>query len=221
MFHIKPSDKAVITGIERGLGRFLFNHLSSFISIVGTSRNPQCTPYYLDFKKPQTIEGIVKTICEKENPNILIQNVGKGFLGEFSDFSLSQLQENFLVNSLSPLLLLKYFLKYCASIRNIIFISSKAVSDFYPYLGAYSAAKKFTEKILEEYLFLHNLPISIIRPGPLKPSDELSPMKMEEGEENKNVNKSELNLKWESPLLVVDKIKLILNSTNPEFIYET
>ncbi len=212
----------LITGVNRGLGKYFFTNLSSDYKVIGTTRKEYDNHFYLDMWKTHLFEKEVEKIFKSNSPTVLIQNIGVGGIGLPSDFSRDQLEDYFIVNCIGPLLFINEFLKQSVAKPKVIIISSEVTKKYYPYLGVYTAAKIALEKCLLDLRKVEKISISIIRPGPLQPSNELSPMKMEEGEVRNFSSyggSDKLNLKWGSPQTVLTSILDIINSIKPKLYY--
>jgi len=158
--------KILITGTNRGLGKFLLEKLSLHYTVYGTSRNGSSS-LFLDLDAPLTLSKSVKNILRKVSPDILIHNAGIGASGVYADFSGAQIKKLFQTNLFGPLKFIKLLLGLHPQLKMIILISTQAAVKDYSSLGMYAASKIALEKSLGDYLRFSTIKMVIIRPGPL------------------------------------------------------
>lgn len=166
----------LISGTNRGLGRFLYENLKNDYVVKGTTRIQNDGFFDLDLQQTEKFETYIDTILKKCTPCIYIHNIGIGALGTFNQFSSHQINTLFTTNLFGPLLFIEKLLLKIKDKLNIILISSDVVKNYYPFLGIYSATKKALEEALIDLCNIHRNPLYVVYPPPLKiPSSKLPP----------------------------------------------
>lgn len=223
----------LITGAVRGLGRHLTNFLlSRGYFVYGTTRNlkeakeeKNLKLFYLDFCDKTSISHLVDYFKKLGDPlDAVIHNAGIAYLDPIEIMEEEEYRHIFEVNFFGPVTLTTQLLPYLkkSTKSSLIFISSIASVDCWPYLGAYAASKRAIESVAFEWATIlkpSNVNVSVIQPNPL-PTD-MAIMR------SKNTYKShypELKnrfLEWESIEETVELVYEILEDKAPKFQYQT
>lgn len=225
--------KILITGAARGLGRCLGEFLSQKgYFVYGTTRNLAATKdtdkfkfLYLDLRDTQSIDHLhARLVTLNESIDVLIHNAGIAYLDPADVLDDEESRHIFDVNFFGPLTLTKKILPMMrnANKGNLIFISSIVSINTWPYLGVYSASKAAIESIAFEWAILlkkWNIHVSVIRPNPL-PTD-MQILRSRNTNDNPYPALGKRVLNWEDIDSVCSIISLVLNSSSPEFAYET
>jgi len=154
---------AVVTGASRGIGRSIVLYLlEKGYKVTGISRNmTECDINHenlqkIDIDLSDKKDTEKKIILIDKNTDILVNNVGKGFYGDFDQMGMKEIEEIISLNFTVHVKFINYFIK--GLIKNkghIINISSFSSRVPAPKAALYSALKtslnKFSENIFEEY----------------------------------------------------------------------
>jgi len=180
--------KFLITGTSKGIGKELAEHfLHAGDLVLGVSRSDGLEArnyqhYNLDFSKTANVSKLAKALSkEHQDINVVIINAGFGVFKEFEQFSDAQILEQFNVNFLSQILLLKEILPNLKKQKNskIIFVGSEAALQGAKKATIYSASKfamrGFVQSLRAECAS-SEVAVSIINPGMVDTSfyDELN-----------------------------------------------
>lgn len=109
----------ILTGSSGNLGSMISERMKDekdIIPILVSSRKKVKGTFYVNFKSSNSIENFFKTIKKKYGAaNILINNAAVSTLKDFSDFvnqsEDKRIHETYLINSISTVFFIKYFLK--------------------------------------------------------------------------------------------------------------
>lgn len=156
-----------ITGTSRGLGKAIFDKLTSDGHIVyGASRNPlpnAKNQFQLDVTDYTKCNEVISSIKDKEGRiDVLINNVGGHLIGAAMEVSNDELKSQVDMNFYSAVHTIKAVLPIFIKQKfgHIISISSLMGNVALPYSSAYCAAKFALEGYLEA-LRLELLPLGI------------------------------------------------------------
>lgn len=175
----------LITGVNRGIGFYLYHSLQPTYNVKGTSRKI-IYPYsfHLDFCDTESFYYNIKHI-KHFSPHYLIHNAAIGASGLYNDFTPDQMENLFQTNFFGPLLFFTLFAEKYKKPFHLIVISSIATKKYYPSLGLYSASKVALEKaILDLQLIRKNIKISFLHLPPIKSDEFISPPTILKGERN-------------------------------------
>jgi NAD(P)-dependent dehydrogenase (short-subunit alcohol dehydrogenase family) len=225
--------KVLITGAATGLGGFLRDSLASQgYFIYGTTRNLEAVKdsenikfLHLDFTDKKSIDAIADyLIANDEVIDVFINNSGIAYLDPVEVLDEDEFRHIFDVNLFGPIYLTKKILPIMrkANKGNLIFISSIVSTDYWPYLGAYSASKAGIESIAFEWAALlqkWNIKVSVIQPNPLPTNMKI--LRSKNTESSPYPPLIQRNLDWENIEDVCDLISQIINDPSPSFLYQT
>ncbi len=172
------SKVVLITGGSSGIGKSIgeFLNKKGFI-VYGTSRQPEkykdskfpILP--LDVKDVDSINGLVKTIIEKEGKlDVLINNAGVGIAGPIEEIPEEEIKANFETNFFGPINLIKSVLPQMRQQQSGLILNITSIAGYMglPYRGVYSASKAAFEIITESFrmeLKDFNIQMTTIAPG--------------------------------------------------------
>ena len=203
----------IITGTDRGLGKYLKNKLSTEYKIIGSSRKViRENPFYLDFRHYVSIHRYLRNVFKDSSPGYLIQNIGLCASDHPFNFTPLKINEIYEINFASPFFLIKKYLEITKFKGKVIVISSVASKpvDFSGSLGFYGGAKYALERILDDVRKQTGAWIKVLNPPPLEPGEELSPTEVHTGDDSRYQLEMVTTLDWQPPSIVLDQIKTLL-----------
>lgn len=178
----KERGNLVITGASRGLGRHMAIYLSKQgFRVFAGCRNPadlleekgdRLVPFKLDVTEEDSITAAVKMVSQAVGNNGisgLVNNAGIVVFGPVEQVPMEEIEQQFRVNVMGPISLIKKFLPLLRLARGRI-VNLSSVNGFLspPYMGIYSASK-FALEALSDSLRLELKPwgihVSVVQPG--------------------------------------------------------
>ncbi|MBI3212106.1 MAG: SDR family NAD(P)-dependent oxidoreductase, partial [Simkania negevensis] len=226
--------KVLITGAARGLGKEIKIFLAERdFFIYGTTRklkDPSILEAHskmleLDLSSKASIDALVDYLTKNENAiDYMIHNSGIAYLDPIDVLDEEEYRKMFEVNFFGPIYLTKQLIPLMkrAKKSKIIFISSIASVDHWPYLGGYAASKAALEAVAFESAVLFKkwgIDVSVIRPNPL-PTD-MQILRSKNALQSPHPELKKRKLEWETLEGVCDLIFKILNDPAPKFDYQT
>jgi NAD(P)-dependent dehydrogenase (short-subunit alcohol dehydrogenase family) len=224
----------LITGASRGLGNILANDLSSHgYQVYGGVRTAYeknedlFSPITLDLTHEEDLQKAVDTIINKDGRiDVVIHNAGLLYAGAPDTFTLEELRHLFEVNVLGSFRLTQLVLPLMRKQKNgyIIFMSSIRGVESHVYRGLYSATKAAIEAIAFDWaisLSPWNIKVSLIEPGPLSTNPSVIKGSYFDEQSNPYPQIQDFKLAWQLPGEIAPLVRQILDSTNPNFRYQT
>ncbi len=225
--------KVLITGAARGLGRSLADHLrQKNVHVIGTARNITTSQYIegieflqLDLTDTQSIDRLAESLtASHESLDGIIHNAGVAYLDPADVLDESEYRHTFEVNFFGPLHLTKRLLPLLKVRKktHLIFISSIVSVDHWPHLGVYAASKAALEAIAFEWAVLlkkWNIFVTVVQPNPL-PTD-MQILRSKNMHVSPYAELTNRELQWERIDTTCELISKILNSSSPNFQYQT
>lgn len=209
------TNSIIITGTDRGLGRYLRAKLIYKYNIIGSSKwkAGENDLSYLNFNEQDSIKNYIDTVFKNNSPAYLIQNIGLCVSDHPFNFTIDDINKVYKINFTSAFWLIKLYLEKTSFKGKVIVISSVASTpvDFSGTLGVYGGAKFALERALDDVKKQTGSSIYIVNPPPLKPGRGLSPQRVYHCRPQKYKLKMEGALPFESPLIVLNQIKSILS----------
>lgn len=149
--------KAIITGGSSGIGRSVTHKLSKagFITVVADIQEPedkQSHFFQVDLKQPDEIDGFYKKVIAAVGiPDVLVLNAGQGIHEKLTEGDPNLWEQIFQLNVFSALRLVRAFVPQMIRQErgDIIFTSSVASRQAFPYGGIYGATKAAIDMIAE------------------------------------------------------------------------
>ncbi len=172
----------LVTGGSSGIGRSIGNYLGEHgYKVYGTTRDLSKQSDFgdfdlleLDVRKPETIEGALRNLLEKEGRlDVLINNAGVGITGPLEETPNDAIHNAFETNFTGPLNMIKAVLPIMRKQGSgrIINITSIAGKMGLPYRGVYSATKgalDLATEALRHEVREFGVKISTLAPGDFK-----------------------------------------------------
>ena len=179
---------ALITGCNKGIGKHtleLFSknnakliacvrknnkEFSKFVTDLEKKYKSDIQIFELDFEKSENIKKVSDKIIEKNQVNILVNNLGYLENSLFQMTSIQNLKKHFSINLFSQFEFTQYILKSMIKTKNgsIIFLSSSAAIDGNIGRSSYSSSKSSIialSKVLSRELGRHKIRVNTIAPG--------------------------------------------------------
>ncbi len=179
---------ALITGCNKGIGKHtleLFSknnakliacvrknnkEFSKFVTDLEKKYKSDIQIFELDFEKSENIKKVSDKIIEKNQVNILVNNLGYLENSLFQMTSIQNLKKHFNINLFSQFEFTQYILKSMIKTKNgsIIFLSSSAAIDGNIGRSSYSSSKSSIialSKVLSRELGRHKIRVNTIAPG--------------------------------------------------------
>ena len=179
----------IVTGANRGIGAEVVKNLHKCgANVICCSRveNKELTDlnleinksnennlynFYFDFSDEDQITNVANNICSKfDQIDGLVNNAGINHVSLFLMDKIEDIKNVFQINFFSQLIFSKIIIKKMISKKqgSIIFLSSKAATDYVSGRLAYSASKSAlinTTKILSKELGRYKIRVNAIAPG--------------------------------------------------------
>lgn len=178
--------KILITGAAKRIGRMLSEHLAekghriaihfnssstdaeNLLNQLGGEAKGHCT-IQANLGDLNEAESLISRVIDKwGKPDILINNASTYFRRGMTDFSTDELMEDYIVNFLSPFILMREFKQQCGA-GSIINFVDRRVNCIDPEAGPYALAKKSlrdaTEACAAEWA--PEIRVNAIAPGPV------------------------------------------------------
>tara|TARA_B100002051_G_C16741605_1_gene644653 strand:+ start:175 stop:909 length:735 start_codon:yes stop_codon:yes gene_type:complete len=177
--------KIIISGTSSGLGSELTKKLSKDYYIIcfsrkinilkkKFSRNKNVEFYKVDLTNINNLEKFLRKITKK-HPDIagLINNAALMYKGNIIEMNIDKVYQNYKVNVLSPILIMKYILKVMQKngYGRIVNITSGAPLNCFPGYSIYSSTKSSLNSIsitASKEFKNKNITINLLSPGPIK-----------------------------------------------------
>ena len=168
----------VITGATSGIGEALTKHFSKenivfagyrdggkLERLKGFSQN--IIPFYIDYSKPDTIQGAIDEIKYKTTKiDTLINVAGCVVAGAFENISITELRRQFDVNVFGAVELSQGLIPVLTG-GKIINISSMASYGIFPFISPYCASKRALDILFNSFALENKSEIQVvsIKPG--------------------------------------------------------
>lgn len=180
----------LITGGSSGVGKTLVKHFSDRYKVITIARrieemhrifacNPNVYLYGADLSSLSGLRNVLNEINQKhKNVEFIINNAGVMQKGDVELTSPEDLIKSIMVNAISPIEIVKFFLPEMKknNFGRIINLTSGAPLNCFKGVSAYSSSKSTLNaltvtlaKEIEEY----NIKINLMSPGPVK--SEMAP----------------------------------------------
>ena len=138
---------------------------------INKSKENNLYNFYFDFSNEDQITNVANNICSKfDQIDGLVNNAGINHVSLFLMDKIEDIKKVFQINFFSQLIFSKIIIKKMISKKqgSIIFLSSKAATDYVSGRLAYSASKSSlinTTKILSKELGRYKIRVNAIAPG--------------------------------------------------------
>ena len=168
----------VITGATSGIGKALLEKLASNNIIFAGYRSEakgkelaeissNIHPFYVDYAKPETIEGAIKYIKSKTDKiNTLVNIAGCVVAGPVEKLSIDDVRRQFNVNVFGHIEMAQGLAEKMND-GKIINVSSMASFGIFPFISPYCASKRALDMFFNSFLIENkrNIKVVSIKPG--------------------------------------------------------
>lgn len=179
-----------ITGVSRGLGLAIARAaIESGDEVVGTTRDgspppqllsPRCKILRFEASDIRAIDGIVAEAYRvHERLDVVVNNAGYGLIGPVESATAEEVQQQFSVNVLAPIALIRAVLPVLRQQRSGHIINLASIAGLAPAPGAglYAASKAALwamSQSLAQEVEPFGIAVTVVSPGPFR-TDFLSP----------------------------------------------
>ena len=197
----------VITGGTSGIGEALVNYFSKDNIVFCGYRNEKklpdelsenIIPFYVDYAKPDTIQGAVEFITSKTDKiDTLINVAGCVVAGAIENIPVSELRRQFDVNVFGAVELSQGLLDNLNN-GKIINISSMASYGLFPFISPYCASKRALDILFNSFMMENKRGIKVVS---VKPGVIATPLWSKSIKENSQTIENSKDYKNESNYL--------------------
>lgn len=199
----------VITGATSGIGEALTKYFAKDNTVFCAYRDETKTeklksiseniiPFYVDYAKPETVEGAVNFIKSKSDKiDTLINVAGCVVAGAVENIPLSEIRRQFDVNTFGALELSQGLISQLEN-GKIINISSMASFGIFPFVSPYCASKRALDILFNAFMLENKRNIKVIS---IKPGVIATPLWSKSVKENSETINNSVDYKNESEYL--------------------
>lgn len=168
----------VITGSTSGIGEALTNYFCKDNIVFAGYRSEEkaeklkqisdnIIPFYVDYAKPETIQGAVEFIKSKtDKTDTLINVAGCVVAGAFENIPIDELKRQFNVNVFGAVELSQGLIPILNN-GKIINISSMASYGIFPFISPYCSSKRALDILFNSFMLENkrNIKVVSVKPG--------------------------------------------------------
>ena len=205
----------VITGSTSGIGEALTKYFAKDNIVFGGYRSEEkleklnnisenIIPFYIDYAKPETIQGTVDFIKSKtEKIDTLINVAGCVVAGALENIPVNELRRQFDVNVFGAVELSQGLLEQLEN-GKIINISSMASYGIFPFISPYCASKRALDILFNSFMLENKKNIKVVS---VKPGVIATPLWSKSIKENSQTIENSRDYKNESKYLKYNALK--------------
>lgn len=182
----------LITGSSSGIGKETAKLFAGKgWRVIATMRHPEretelteyenVVLYPLDVTKPEQIKETVRQVLEKENVDVLFNNVGAGMKARLEDISEEMIQQSFETNLLGMIRVTQAFIPYFKQKKSGMILTTTSLAGIIGLpLDSFYAADKWGMQGLCEMLYFelapYNIAVKTLVPGVVKTNFKMEQM---------------------------------------------
>lgn len=182
----------LITGSSSGIGKETAKLFAGKgWRVIATMRHPEremelteyenVVLYPLDVTKPEQIKETVRQVLEKENVDVLFNNVGAGMKARLEDISEEMIQQSFETNLLGMIRVTQAFIPYFKQKKSGMILTTTSLAGIIglPLDGFYAADKWGMQGLCEMLYFElapYNIAVKTLVPGVVKTNFKMEQM---------------------------------------------